>query len=137
MVLPLLKSHPSHTGSDHVELDLPDGRTYLAQATRDLGRWPPSQVSVKLSTDGGTTWTPLTMRLLGLSKLIGWCCTQWPPERTRRLFLQGGVLCLEYDDEWIPFEGPFAGGRESRWIARYSERWQGWRLKRVAYLDYE
>jgi hypothetical protein len=126
-------------GRQEFELLVPPSVVYRATseplpAISDSGQH--KAVQVKMSVDSGSTWRSLNMRLAPRSWWLAPFVT-WPPERLHLLSLSDGRLCMEYDDEWVPFEKPLAGMAEARWRATYSGHRFGWNLKRLAFLDYE
>lgn len=118
----------------------PDGRVYVARVLRfeapgRQGEW--ARVSVAVSTDQ-KTWRDLPMKLVWWERLRNGLFTTWPPESFDRLFFADGQLCLEYRDQWSPYDRrvlPLKLDVESLGCAEYLSR-HGWKLKRIRHMDY-
>lgn len=105
----------------------------LGEGNRDILR-------VQSSTDGGQSWSKLSLNIDFFSKIKLIPYQNWPPEKIDILGLKDDQLFLEYRDPWIPFEQsvlPFNWDKESLWRASYSILTSRWNIQRVKVLDYD
>src|SRR5258705_1174941 len=57
------------------------------------------------STDGGTTWDEVPLKLAFRSKLLG-LLTSWPPEFIDEMRLENGILSFTFHDQEYPDANP-------------------------------
>jgi hypothetical protein len=91
------------------------------------------------STDGGTTWDEVPLRLAFRSKLLGFF-TSWPPKFIDEMRLENGVLSFTFHDQEYPDANhilPFNLDVESLWRATLVSSRGRWTLNRIRLLDYE
>ncbi len=119
----------------------PTGVLYRADEYQRRKNGPCGEVSVVrvyFSTDSGESWRELPLKLALLTRITTGLPATWPPEDLDRFYFQDQRLCMEYRDQWVPYEAPILQFcAESLWKAWYRAKSRKWVLQRLRYLDYE
>ena len=84
------------------------------------------------TTDGGASWSSVSMARTWFDRVRFWGFPVWPPEAVSSVVARGQDIEILFRDEWVPFEP----GGESLWRGRLTAAGR-WRMSRVRHMRYD